>query len=72
MGPSGCGKTTLMRILLGLEGADEGRVEGVPLRKDKRRISRRQAMRECKRHPEPEAFVSDKGEAELRREMEAL
>ena len=30
MGPSGCGKTTLMRILLGLEGADEGRVEGVP------------------------------------------
>lgn len=30
MGPSGCGKTTLMRILLGLEHADEGRVEGVP------------------------------------------
>ena len=30
MGPSGCGKTTLMRILLGLERADEGRVEGVP------------------------------------------
>lgn len=26
MGPSGCGKTTLLRILLGLEPADEGRI----------------------------------------------
>lgn len=29
MGPSGCGKTTLFRILLGLERADEGRIEGI-------------------------------------------
>lgn len=33
MGPSGCGKTTLLRILLGLEEADSGTVEGVPQRK---------------------------------------
>ena len=30
MGPSGCGKTTLLRILLGLEQADSGRITGVP------------------------------------------
>lgn len=30
MGPSGCGKTTLLRILMGLERADSGRVEGLP------------------------------------------
>ena len=30
MGPSGCGKTTLLRILMGLEKADQGRIEGVP------------------------------------------
>ncbi|MDY3765937.1 MAG: ATP-binding cassette domain-containing protein [Lachnospiraceae bacterium] len=29
MGPSGCGKTTLFRILLGLESADEGTIEGI-------------------------------------------
>lgn len=29
MGPSGCGKTTLFRILLGLESADEGKIEGI-------------------------------------------
>ena len=29
MGPSGGGKTTLLRILMGLERADAGRVEGV-------------------------------------------
>ena len=28
MGPSGCGKTTVMRLLLGLERPDEGRVTG--------------------------------------------
>ena len=32
MGESGCGKTTLLRILLGLEQADGGRVEGLPAR----------------------------------------
>ena len=32
MAPSGAGKTTLLRILLGLERADGGRVEGVPAR----------------------------------------
>ena len=29
MGASGCGKTTLLRILMGLETADEGTVEGL-------------------------------------------
>ena len=33
MGPSGCGKTTLLRILLGLEKADSGTVEGMPEKK---------------------------------------
>ena len=28
LGPSGCGKTTLLRILLGLEAADTGKIEG--------------------------------------------
>lgn len=71
MGPSGCGKTTLMRILLGLEGADEGRVEGVPYGKisavfqEDRLCENVSAIRNLK-------LVSDKGEAELRREMEAL
>lgn len=32
MGRSGCGKTTLLRILLGLERADSGRIEGLPSR----------------------------------------
>lgn len=32
MGRSGCGKTTLLRILLGLETADGGRIEGLPPR----------------------------------------
>ena len=71
MGPSGCGKTTLMRIRLGLEGADEGRVEGVPYGKisavfqEDRLCENVSAIRNLK-------LVSDKGEAELRREMEAL
>lgn len=30
MGSSGCGKTTLLRILLGLEKADSGAIEGLP------------------------------------------
>ena len=29
MGPSGCGKTTLLRIIAGLENADEGEVVGI-------------------------------------------
>lgn len=33
MGPSGCGKTTLLRILMGLEKADSGSIEGVPEKK---------------------------------------
>lgn len=33
MGPSGCGKTTLFRILLGLEIAESGTVEGVSEKK---------------------------------------
>lgn len=32
MGPSGCGKTTLLHILLGIECADCGTVEGLPSR----------------------------------------
>ncbi len=32
MGRSGCGKTTLLRILLGLEAADSGKIVGVPTR----------------------------------------
>lgn len=32
MGPSGIGKTTLLKIMLGLEKADEGTVEGMPER----------------------------------------
>ena len=30
MGSSGCGKTTLLNILLGLQSADGGSVEGLP------------------------------------------
>lgn len=33
MGPSGCGKTTLLRILMGLEKADGGVIEGIPKKK---------------------------------------
>lgn len=33
MGASGCGKTTLLRIMTGLEKANEGKVEGVELDK---------------------------------------
>lgn len=33
MGPSGCGKTTLLRILMGLEQADGGEIQGMPDRK---------------------------------------
>ena len=29
MGPSGCGKTTFLRILMGLETADAGTVQGM-------------------------------------------
>lgn len=71
MGPSGCGKTTLMRILLGLERADEGRVEGVPYGKisavfqEDRLCENVSAIRNLK-------LVSEKDEAELRREMETL
>jgi len=32
MGHSGCGKTTLLRIMMGLEKADGGSVEGMPLK----------------------------------------
>lgn len=32
MGPSGSGKTTLLRILLGLETADSGSIQGMPER----------------------------------------
>ena len=53
MGPSGCGKTTLMRILIGLERAEDRLCENVS------------AIRNLK-------LVSEKDEAELRREMEAL
>ncbi len=30
MGSSGCGKTTLLRILMGFEAPDTGRIEGLP------------------------------------------
>jgi NitT/TauT family transport system ATP-binding protein len=30
MGPSGCGKTTLLRLIMGLEGADCGTITGLP------------------------------------------
>ena len=30
MGPSGCGKTTLLRLIMGLETAQDGTVEGLP------------------------------------------
>ncbi len=33
MGPSGCGKTTLVRIMTGLEKADEGTVSGIDLKR---------------------------------------
>ncbi len=33
MGPSGCGKTTLLRILMGLEKAGGGVIEGIPEKK---------------------------------------
>ena len=33
MGPSGCGKTTLLRILMELEKADGGVIEGIPEKK---------------------------------------
>ncbi len=33
MGPSGCGKTTILRIILGLESADEGEITGLPHRR---------------------------------------
>ena len=33
MGPSGCGKTTLVRIMTGLEKADEGAVSGIDLKR---------------------------------------
>ena len=33
MGRSGCGKTTLLRILLGLEAADSGKILGLPARR---------------------------------------
>lgn len=33
MAPSGRGKTTLLRLLLGLEKADSGRISGVPAKK---------------------------------------
>lgn len=33
MGASGCGKTTLLRLLLGLEAPDSGKILGVPPRK---------------------------------------
>jgi NitT/TauT family transport system ATP-binding protein len=32
MGPSGCGKTTLLRLIMGLEGADCGTITGLPER----------------------------------------
>lgn len=33
MGPSGCGKTTLIRLMTGLEKADEGEIQGIDLTK---------------------------------------
>ena len=30
MGPSGCGKTTVLRLLMGLEKAEKGKIEGAP------------------------------------------
>ena len=39
IGPSGCGKTTLLRLMIGLLGPDEGRVlfRGEPLTTDNAR-----------------------------------
>ena len=38
LGPSGCGKTTLLRLVAGLDGADEGRISlaGRPVDRDGR------------------------------------
>ena len=33
LGPSGCGKTTLIRLLLGLDIPDKGKIEGISDRK---------------------------------------
>lgn len=41
MGPSGVGKTTLLRLILGLEKPDSGKITGVPGKKA--RFSRKAA-----------------------------